>query len=227
MKIDFVCPVKIDTYNRKVLLDQTINSLLRNTPKENINRIILIDDMSTYPLEYDGVTILRNSHQLGVGGSKNRGVAKHSILGRGDALYIFDGDVYFCEGWSTEMIGAYYLYKEQFLIIAGGVHPFLQPREGEDNEHLTSHDAISGWSWLLGYDVWDKYGILPDNAVGVGKSEDTAFCLKIRDDGYLVGCLKNQLIAHVGLTDSEGKDIVGRDISEILARHVAPEAILL
>lgn len=222
---DFICPVKIDDGKRLKLLNQSLESLYENTPKDLINRVVLIDDMSSMKLEYD--IVYRNDEQLGVGGSKNKGVNIHTKLGRGDYLYIFDGDVYFTKGWLEDMLEAYRRDGEEFLILGGGVHPYLQPRAGEDTELVTSHDAVSGWSWMLSYDVWDKYGDMADNALGVGKSEDWEYCQRIRNDGFKVGCLKKQVIAHAGLTNSEGVDIPGRDVSEILAKGVAPEAILL
>jgi GT2 family glycosyltransferase len=68
---------------------------------------------------------------------------------------------------------------------------------------------------------------MADNALGVGKSEDWEYCQRIRDDGYLVGCLKDQVIVHCGLTNSEGNQIPGYEESLKLAKSIMPEAILL
>jgi GT2 family glycosyltransferase len=153
---------------------------------------------------------------------------------------MFDADVFFTEGWIERLVWSYKEYSGKFKIIAGGIHPYLQPREGESiydyhNVHkyephtkfITSHDAISGWSWLLSYETWDKYGTLASNSLGTGQSEDWEYCQRIRNDGFLVGCVQPQIIAHCGLTNSEGNEIVGYEVSKELAKSISPNAILL
>lgn len=244
--IDFVLIGKIDDERRRTLLNQTMATFEATVSKELCNRFIYVDDCSTLALPYGfphtkhNSLIEKNEKQLGVGGSKNRGVELHTQLGRGKYLYLFDGDVYFTDGWLEKLLEVYNYYRSTFKIIGGGIHPYLQPREGESEvlhtpewgkttglTKVTSHDAISGWSWLLDYETWDKYGTLAANSLGTGQSEDWEYCQRIRNDGNLVGCIQPQVIAHCGLTNSEGKPIVGYDVSEQLAKSVAPQAILL
>lgn len=227
MKIDFICPIKIDDEKRLKLFEQTFDSLFENTPIDIIGNIIIVDDMSSITNHKYQQYCFRNEKQLGVGGSKNRGIeiAKEEVTG--DLIYMFDNDVYFTQGWSDYMLEAHRIDSNKFLIIGGGVHPYLQPRAGEDTNLLTSHDAISGWSWLLSYSVYNKYGRLAENSLGVGKSEDWEYCQRIRNDGFLVGCLKNQVIAHTGMTNSEGSEIPGFEENKILSERIAPQAILL
>lgn len=231
--VDFVLIGKIDTEERRRLIIQTVETLKATVPFRLCNRLVYVDDCSKLALPYGfpstkfNSIFERNKTQLGVGGSKNRGVEIHTELNRGDLLYLLDGDVFFTDGWLEKMLETYEKHKERFKIIGGGIHPFLQPRVGEGDADITSHDAISGWSWLLSYDTWDKYGTLAANALGTGKSEDWEYCQRIRNDGFLVGCMKPQVIAHCGLTNSEGNPIVGYDVSEQLAKSVAPKAILL
>lgn len=231
--IDFVLVCKIDDAKRKALLHQTIETFNKTVPKNLIHRFVFVNDCSTHlriddfpklncPLDY-----ILNSTQKGVGGSKNKGILRHMFLGRGKLLYLFDGDVYFTKGWMEQLLAVYHQHSDRYKIIGGGIHPFLQPREGEGGEHITSHDAISGWSWLLSYDTIEKYGMLADNALGTGQSEDWEYCQRIRNDGYLVGCITPQVVAHCGMTNSEGNPIVGKEVSEQLAKSVAPEALLL
>lgn len=231
--IDFVLVAKIDDARRKVLLEQTIRTFNETVAKQFVHRFVFVNDCSTHlriddfpklncPLDY-----ILNSTQKGVGGSKNRGILRHQFLGRGKMLYLFDGDVYFTKGWLEKLLHCYENHKSQFKIIGGGIHPFLQPRADEGTVEITSHDAVSGWSWLLSYDTIEKYGLLADNALGTGQSEDWEYCQRIRNDGYLVGCITPQVVAHCGMTNSEGNPIVGKEVSEQLAKSVAPEALLL
>lgn len=231
--IDFVLPIKIDDEKRWLLLRQTLKTLEQNTPMHFINRLVIVNDCGTYPLPYGfpntelPIVLINNETQLGVGGSKNKAVDIHTQMGRGEYLYMFDGDVYFKEGWVEAIELAEHHAGDRFKIIAGGVHPYLQQRLAESADRITSHDALSGWSWMLTYDTWDKYGKLADNSLGTGKSEDWEYCQRIRNDGYLVGCVQPQVIAHCGLTNTEGQPIPGADVSRELALQVAPQALLL
>lgn len=238
MKIDFVSCVKIDDTKRQTLFRQTIETLTKNTPRELINRIVILDDLSRLPKmdyetikEQDGLYYpIRNLTRLGIGGSKNRGVRQHTELGRGDLLYMFDCDVYFTEGWLEKLLTFYELKKDTVKLFAGGCHPFLH-NNSEEIVHphgvLGYKDAIPGWSWLMDYDTWDKYGKLADNSIGSGKSEDWEYCQRIIKDGYKVACIYPNVVAHCGLTNTEGEDIPGKHESEALARSISREAILL
>lgn len=232
--IDFICPVQVNSENRLRLFEQTIDSLVANTNARNINRIILIDDCSQ--LKYDiksggNIFVHQNEKMLGVGGSKNLGADIAKSMGKGNLLYFFDSDVYFTKGWDQKMIEIYEQVKGEFKILAGGVHPFLQSRNGEScylqGATVTSHDAVSGWSWLLDYEVWEKYGKLADNSIGTGKSEDWEYCQRVRNDGFKVGCISPQVIGHCGLTNTEGEHIVGYQESLDLVKSVAEGALIL
>jgi len=237
MKIDFVLIAKIDSQERLHLLKQSLETFASTVSNDLYNRFVFINDKSSIEVnsevinllasKFEDVFAIENDVQLGVGGSKNFGVDLHTKCGRGDLLYMFDADVFFTDGWLETLVDAYEKHGDTFKIIAGGVHPFLQPREGEQVENITSHDAISGWSWLLDYNTWSMYGTLADNSLGTGKSEDWEYCQRIRNDGYLVGCVQPQVIAHCGITNTEGDPIVGQDVSIQLAHTIVPEAILL
>lgn len=231
--IDFILVAKIDDERRMELLMQTMKTLEDTVPAELCHRFIFVDDCSKLPLPYGfpstkfNSVVEKNVTQRGVGGSKNRGVELHTELGRGEMLYLFDADVYFTPGWLEKLLDAYEANKEKFKLLAGGIHPFLQPRAGEGNALVTSHDAISGWSWLLTYETWDEYGKLADNSLGTGKSEDWEYCQRIRNDGFLVGCITPQVVAHCGMTNTEGELIGGMAESGYLALKVAPDAVLI
>jgi GT2 family glycosyltransferase len=232
--IDFVLIGKIDDAKRYSLLQQTIETFNKTVPKELIHRFVFVDDCSIFKIGAENLFGKFPVHykyntkkQLGVGGSKNRGIGTHMSLGRGKLVYLFDGDVYFTEGWLQKLLAVYEAHHDRFKIIGGGIHPYLQPRADEGTIDITSHDAISGWSWLLSYETIEQYGLLADNALGTGQSEDWEYCQRIRNAGFLVGCITPQVVAHCGMTNSEGKEIVGKEVSEQLTKSVAPQALLL
>jgi len=231
--IDVVFIAKIDSEKRLELLSQTFQSFVLNTKKNLINKIIIIDDLSlidftpyvNFLKEFD-FTLDVNLVQLGVGGSKNKGIQIAQENEPSKYLYLSDSDVYFLPNWEEDLISAYEK-NERFKIIGGGIHPFLQPRANEDTNELTSHDAVSGWSWFLEYETFNKYGKLMDNSLGTAKSEDWEYCQRIRDNGFLVGCLKNHKIVHCGITNTEGELVIGSEESVRLAKSLSQEAVLL
>ncbi len=238
MPVDMICPLKIDGERRINLFKQTLQSLIRHTSPLLVSKVVFVDDGSDivwqdrifkflenekapFEIEFIPFTVRR-----GVGGSKNYSIESLKD-NRSKYLYIFDNDVYFTKGWLTTLINSYEAHRDTFKVLAGGVHPFLQPRQSESLTDVTSHDALSGWSWLMDYEVWDKYGKLADNALGTGQSEDWEYCQRIRNDGFLVGCVQPQVVAHCGLTNTEGMPIVGFEESKKLANNIAKEAILI
>lgn len=247
--IDFVLVTHITSENRLRLFHQTVDTLFAHTDLDKYaNRIVWIDDCSPmfndwdraipFLMQLDNVVVDRNDKQMGVGYSKNKGIEIAFHLNNvhqkvNDLIYMFDADVCFTEGWLEKLLSAYEEFGHKYKIIGGGVHPFLQARANEGsfspNKMLgvSSHDAISGWSWLLSHEVWTEYGKLADNAIGTGKSEDWEYCQRIRNDNYLVGCIQPQVVAHCGLTNTEGLPIVGYEESKKLAQSVAPSALLL
>lgn len=242
MKADLVLITKIDSENRARLLEQTLESLVFNTNLRLVNRLVWVDDCSKMlkaiddvsqrlflqkMIGMDYVTMHRSMSRLGVGGAKNKGVEIHKELGRGDFLYLLDADTYFMNGWLDRLLGYHEEYGNEFKIIGGGIHPYLQPIAGEGDPNISSHDAVSGWSWSLNYDTWDKYGKLADNALGTGQSEDWEYCQRIRNAGFKVGCIQPQMVIHTGMTNTEGKEIPGKKESVDLANSIKEGVVLL
>jgi len=233
MKVDVVFIAKIDSSERERLFKQTIKSFYENTNENLMGNVVVVNDNSGIDFiekwigdEIGSTCLIVNNHpEIGVGGSKNKGI--NVIKKRSELLYLADSDVYFMKGWLDRMLGCYEVYKNEYKIIGGGVHPYLQPRLHEGNNEITSHDAISGWSWLLSYDTWTRYGKLADNSLGTGQSEDWEYCQRVRKDGFKVGCVQPQVIIHTGMTNTEGADIVGREVSEALAIGIKSDVLLL
>lgn len=230
MKIDFITIAKIDDNYRMDLFKQTIATFFENTDVELINQFIIVNDMSNLELpNYVGVTYVNNEKVLGVGGSKNKGI-EIAEANKGRYIYMFDSDVYFTSGWYTNLINAYKELKGEYKLLGAGCHPYLRPNETvqinwEDAQfEVNSVDALSGWSWFLEWKTYHKYGKLADNSLGVGKSEDWEYCQRIIADKYKVGYIEPQTIAHCGLINSEGNQIVGYNESLELVRKIAPTA---
>lgn len=183
------------------------------------------------------VHVVHNTENLGVGGSKNRGVEEsEKRFGRGDYLYFSDNDVLFEPYWIEKLIAAYEVHSKEnrFRIIGGYAHPYNGTNESFVANHpgnlyngqneITVHEknAVDGLSWLLKWDTWDRYGKLMDNARGVRQSEDWEYCQRIIKDGYRVGVVYPHVVINNGIVDTFGERIPGADQVEAIEKARMP-----
>lgn len=227
-RVDFVFIGHINTENRSKLLDQTLRSFVRYTNPKFIGWMNYVDDNSPikYVIQTDhyGFYRINNDQQLGVGGSKNKGaddifysMRKDGSPIRNKYVYFSDSDVYFTENWLDKLLEAYSLFNTfeslKLGILGGGCHPFLGTNKVYTSEPYTIHtkDAVSGWSWLTTWDIWEKYGKLFDNSIGSGKSEDWEYCQRVKKDGYEVASIYPEVVFHTGISNTEGLPCAGAE----------------
>lgn len=212
--------------DRPRLTEQCLNTLYANTPTEAFN-LTVISDGSEPPT----LSILRNyadkcwtnlrfiqlHDSIGiVGWLRNVGAsASERYFGRGDWLYFSDSDVAFFPGWLQKMTMVAGGYSVDGPLILGGCrHPF----HGVNLEHTgigrfgwQATDAVAGYSLLMKWDTFDKYGPFASNQKGVGASEDFAMSRKIIEDGGKLGYIHPPVLAHTGITNTDGKPATGAD----------------
>jgi hypothetical protein len=74
-------------------------------------------------------------------------------------------------------------------------------------------DAVSGYSQLMTWKTWDKYGPFDEGQGQQEKkimgSEDWAFCQRIIQDGFLVGSIEPEMVIHCGKTNTYGDPATG------------------
>lgn len=222
MKVNIVMLVK----DRARLTFQALKTLYLNTPNELFNLTIINDASESVfhwdALEKDNLAVLTNKKSKGITGqARNLGVYwAEKYWGRGDYLCLLDNDLYFAPDWLVMMIGALESVTvtdppQQFTLIGGWNHPFLQPgqihKAPHSKHHIAEHDAIAGASQLMRWSTWDKYGPLDAHTPGVCKSEDWQFCQNIIKGGGRVGSIYPRVIFNCGLTNSFGEPSVGAD----------------
>ncbi len=216
-------------HNRLRLLQQALRTLYDNTPREEFN-LTLVDDASTdfrvrNALESwsqaGNATLLRiekSSHVLAR--AKNIGVAwSEQTFGRGEWLYLSDSDVAFTSGWLEKMITtAIASESDHFNLWGGQAHPYHQASGNYGMENVaywTEHAMLDGPSWLMRWKTWDEIGPLSrDHAPGTCQSEDVEFCRKLTAQGSRIGVIHPHVVAHTGLTNTNGEDAPGREARE-------------
>lgn len=207
MKVNVVMLVK----GRDRLTAQALYTLLRNTNPDLYNLTIVEEGGKSIQAGPEHCIWLQVNPEVNITGRlRNLGVywaEKH--WGHGDYLYLSDNDVYFTPGWLEKMLDVMERFDPDLL--GGWNHPFLQPREKipahivNDRTFLHTHDAVTGASQLMKWDVWDDHGPLDAHAEGVGQSEDWAFCQKIWKAGGIVESIYPRVVLNCGITNSYGQ----------------------
>jgi hypothetical protein len=207
--------------NRHRLTEQALNSLLRNTPREEFT-LTLVDDASddfrtrrTIELASSCanatlVRIEKSSHVLAR--AKNLGVFwSRQTFGAGEWLYLSDNDVWFSPGWlgrltETAEINEGHGYK----LFGGQVHPYHRPIS-QIQEDFWEHSMLDGPSWLMRWKTWRSVGELnPSGASGPCRGEDVDWCHALTAKGGRIGVIQPHVVVHTGLTQTDGADAPGR-----------------
>lgn len=221
--IDIVMPV----HNRPRLTRQTIESLYSSTNKDLFNLYVIDDgsDEETKNLVEEMSEQLeffrfRNEKAMSPGWSRNYvcNLIK-SFKDQLPYLYHSDNDVYFTQGWLSKLLWAYEnAVKHDIILVGGGCHPYLQNKERialSADTFVGTKDAVSGYSQLMDWIVWDKYGpfdeTMKDAERKIMGSEDWAFCQKIIQDGYMVGAIEPEVVLHCGKTNTYGDLATGSE----------------
>ncbi len=160
-------------------------------------------------------------------------------FGRGEWLLFIDDDVAFVPGWLEKMTITMITCQSQAMketspvlgVLGGNRHPYhgvneewVLPYEGqsviaERNVVLSCPifssvqitDAVAGYSMLMRWGTFDKYGPFDSWAKGISQSEDFSFARRIVDDGGKVGYIHPPVLYHTGVTNSSGQPATGAE----------------
>lgn len=220
--VDLVIPI----HNRLELTKQTLQSLQDHTNPDLYN-LYLVDDMSTdgtreyLDVHKKLIPIFFNEENIGPGASRNmvaKWITDKNL--RSTYLYESDNDVYFTDRWLEDLLQAFLMAETKDIILLGAsCHPYLQNKEVIDLEDgrykVGIKDAVSGYSQLMRWSTWDKYGLFDETMRGAEKkimgSEDWAFCQKIISDGHKVGSLEPEVVIPCGKTNTYGEVATGAE----------------
>lgn len=163
--MNFNISVVIVTYNRPLSCRKTINSLLSQStlPFE----IIVIDDASSRPFNFDHpiVKVYRNQFELGLSGSRNIGVK----ISKGDVIAFIDDDAIADVDWIKNIERAF--QEHNVDIVGGPVLPLflLKPPKWFDVKRfglcigINQKDEIIGCNFIVKRSVFEKIGFFNEN----------------------------------------------------------------
>lgn len=227
--VDIVLPV----HNRWKMTKQTLDSLFAHTDKADFN-LYVIDDgsdphdrelLKSYWAKHEvDFQLYVNDQAIAPGPSRNKACAditKHNW--RSQYLYHSDNDVYFTAGWLLKLIRTFELVNKktnnQVKLLGGGCHPYQQNNSVIDDWtqmwRVGVKNAVSGYSQLMTWETWDKYGPFEEDMRGaqvkIMGSEDWAFCQRIVKDGFLCCSVEPELVIHCGKTNTYGNPATGNE----------------
>jgi hypothetical protein len=218
------------------LLKQSIESLYANTKREDFNLVFVSDCEDDFrctkylrSLTHSNFSLLevQNSNHtlatlknLGTYWSRQRFGFKpptpHHAYD-GDWLAIFDSDICLFPDWLPKMIDA--MQRSDFgegrriNLLGGCRHPFHGVNNlWGDEGYIEETDAVAGYSHFMRWSDWKRYAPLPRTcAPGIGQSEDFWLSRKIIESGNKVGYINPPVLAHCGITDSNGNHAIGSE----------------
>lgn len=217
--------------NRPRLTHQCLQTLYETTDNSHFN-LTIVDDGSYpetarllipfYRKENCQLVTFLKPVQI-VGFLRNVGIAaSERFFGRGDWLYLSDNDIAFLPDWLEILQDRLTFGEKHGIHLLGGVrHPFHNRIGGAfatalvEDESIILTDAVAGYSHMMRWSTWDKFGPFDAHAKGVCQSEDYAFCMKIQQinngKGYVGYWNGKPILANCGITNSEGKPAIGSE----------------
>ena len=212
--------ILITNGSRPRLLEQTLRTLLTNTPKDQYTLTVVFDGCLNYTLPTGGhiSTIAIEPPVHIIGRLKNLGAWwSEKNFGRGEWIMFCDDDLAFHKDWLHKTIAPALLLERSVPALLGGCrHPFhgvnsrFEPYK-PDPLSVEFTDAVAGYCHFMRWATWDKYGPYDAHAMGIGQSEDYALSRKIVDDGGKVGYIHPPVMAHCGITASNSKPAIGSE----------------
>ena len=192
----------IAVYNQLVHTMRCLESILRLP--NNVDEIIIVDNASTdstpgYLKGIDGVTVIRNTTNLGCAKAWNQGIR----ASRGGVVGILSNDIVVPSGWLPALL--------RFMEQTG--HGIVSPaaREGLLDYDLEQYAAefvrrcagatrstIYGACMLVKREVFEKIGLF-DEAFCYGGCEDIDFLWRAQLAGITVALTGSAFIHHIGM----------------------------
>lgn len=231
-QVNIIIPV----HNRWEHTKQTLDSLFKNTNPDLFDLWVVNDgsdnettlNLERYHAEKWGKEklwffLIHHKEAIGPGATRNKicsDIIKYNPSQQYKYKYLYhsDNDVFFKENWLSRLILAYECFeKHNIRVLGASCHPYLQ-----NNEKIEEYpfvvgvkDAVSGYSQLMTWETWEKYGPFDESMRNAEKkimgSEDWAFCQKIIQDGYKVGSIEPEVVIPTGKTNTYSEKATGHE----------------
>jgi GT2 family glycosyltransferase len=194
---------------RDRLTRQALESVIDNTHDYNLT--LVMDSLSGPPWTLPKNATEIRTHSGILGELRNLGAYwSAEKFGQGEWICFLDNDVAVFPGWLGEMTRR----GKGFAIgiIGGCQHPFHQGRYINIGNRFLCTDAVAGYSMLMSWSTWERFGPFDVNAPGIGQSEDFALCQRVKAAGGIVGYVDPPVLTHTGITNTNGEPATGSEL---------------
>lgn len=214
-------PTVIASYNRQELLQQTIESAIKNA--DNQLDIIVVNDASTDKTEeyLDSLTNIRHvdlKERASVAIVKNTGI---EMVKESEYICVSDNDVYYLPHWDSTLIKVLDTYPD-IGAVGGKKHPhhrlawdlpvtlkvllrkgepFINIRKLDDSTNVQLVEQQAGYSLMLRREDMDKLGGFN---IALPTSEDNDFCERVMAMGKFIAAVDPPVLHHCGLCTYTG-----------------------
>lgn len=199
----------IINWNRLDYLKRTFASLINSGAITDAERVIIVDNGSTeegirqflISLQAEwGVFLVFLPHNRGWGQAANEALG----LSRAEYILLSNNDVDYNKfDFHKEMLNTMALQWGDKKVGILGVwrhidHGFV--KSGIQNEFFREMDNVPAIGWMMSKRAMQEVGMLPEHGPCLGRGgngEDTAYVNRMKEKGYLVGVLKNDIAVHI------------------------------
>ena len=212
--------VVVTTLERTELLEQTIDSMVKNAEGWSRHKLVVVCDLSGEEWDVRPSSlatkmvdrVIIHPSRKGASASRNVGAASIPRNHRQRLVMFSDDDCYYCPGWDVQMEGM--LAVSPRIAVSGHAHPYNLPASevlymGRCRARQAT--VLSTVQMAMPWRVWDEIGGFMEPG-GPGGSEDVEWCGRAVYEGVKLYVAEPQCVIHCGLTSTSGKQIVGYEL---------------
>jgi GT2 family glycosyltransferase len=194
----------LTVWNRLEYTKRTVASLIESGAYDACQRFIVVDnhslelDMDSFLndlMHYQKVFILRRPQNDGWGAAVNDAIG----LSRAEYVFLSNNDVEYTSEFYKRMFES---FEHHPMIGILGVwrhtgHGFT--KDGINDEWFRDMDNVPAVGWMLPKKAMEAVGMLPEHGPCPkrgGNGEDTEYVGRMKENGFLVGVLKEDIANH-------------------------------
>lgn len=202
----------LTTFNRLAYTQRTVASLIGSGALEACERLIVVDNHSIEDgmegflndlAHYQKVFVLRRPRNDGWGMAVNDALG----VSRAPYLFIINNDVEFQPSFYEAMLRTIMTTRQDIPgvgsrgigLLAGWKHT-AHGFGGFETEDFREMDNVPAVAWLMTKGAMAAVGMMKENgpcATKGGNGEDTDYVLRMKEQGFLVGAMREDVANHI------------------------------
>ena len=153
--------------------------------------------MSEYFSQLENIQVHFMGENYGWGKAVNQGLVFFKNGNMSEYILISNNDVIYHDGWYEKCLQAYEKHPDTGIL--GVWKHTAHSTIAVDGEYVI-RDQMPAVGWLMKRAVIDSVGAFPEHGpcpTKGGNGEDTEYCVRVQQKGYLVAGLKDDVATHI------------------------------